>query len=103
MTGFFDELLVLVVGDRVTIDVIFRKELLSNRHFSGKYRCLLLIEGENAKQFLLGDSHGEFTGRHTHHFGPVDRRDDGIRQRPFGQQCSYVPALTQIFPFFHRP
>jgi hypothetical protein len=84
MTALLYEFPVLIVGNRMDVDIISLQGDPAGWDFGHEYGVLGTVEDKDLVEFIFGDSLGEFARGDQDHFDGVDGGDDlgGERRDP---------------------
>jgi hypothetical protein len=84
MAGLLYKFPVLIVGNRMDVDVIGLQVDTAGRNFGHEDGILGAVEDEDLVELIFSDSLGEFALRDQYHFDGVDRGDNlrGKRRDP---------------------
>jgi hypothetical protein len=96
MSRLFYEFAILVIGNRIPINVKCIKINSIRRYFGCKYGSLTLIDLEDLIEFRFGYAHQKFTLGYQNHLGTIDWRNDGLEKGLFAYGLAYIPAVFQL-------
>ena len=96
MSGLFYKFTILVIGNRIPINVICIKINGTRGYFGGKYGGLTLIDLENLIEFLFGYAHQKFTFGYQNHLGTIDGGNDGLGNGLLAYGLAYIPTVFQL-------